>query len=134
MMNIKPLEILERNRALFEKKAFAHFATLMKDGSPQVSPVWIDFDGRTIIVNTAKGRQKDLNVRHDPRVALSIQDPDDPYLRLQVRGKVVRITTEGADAHIDKLAKKYTDSDHYQNRAAGEVRELILIQPLHVTK
>lgn len=114
---------------LFEKRAFAHLATLMPDGSPQVTPVWIDFDGTFVLVNSAKGRQKDLNMKRDGRVALSIQDPDDPYRYLQVRGHVVEITDQGADAHIDKMAKKYLGKDEYPNRTPGMVRLIYKIKP-----
>src|ERR1700756_1955886 len=95
------------------KKAFAHLATLMKDGSPQVTPVWFDNVDGMIRVNTARGRVKDRNMKVGSRVALSIQDPDNPYRYLQIRGKVVKETEEGADAHIDSLAKKYMGVDSY---------------------
>jgi PPOX class probable F420-dependent enzyme len=114
---------------LFEKPAFAHLATLMPDGSPQVTPVWVDYDGKYILVNTARGRQKDRNMRRDARVAVEIVDPNNPYRYIQVRGKVVDITTQGADQHIDKLSKKYTGNEHYQNRRPGEVRVLYKIEP-----
>ena len=116
-------------RDILDKVAFAHLATLMPDGSPQVNPVWFEFDGRHVLVNSAKGRQKDRNVRRDPRVALSIQDPDDPYRFVQLRGRVVEITENGADAHIDRLAHRYLGVDRYPNRAPGEVRVLYRIQP-----
>jgi len=119
---------------LFEKRAFANLATLMPDGSPQVTPVWIDYDGSHILVNSAQGRQKDLNLKRDGRVALSIVDPDDPYRYLQVRGKVVEITLEGADAHIDKMAYKYLGKDKYPYRREGEVRVLYKIHPDHVSE
>lgn len=114
---------------LFEKRAFAHLATLMPDGSPQVTPVWVDYDGKYLLVNSAKGRQKDENMRRDKRVAIEILDPQNPYRYLQVRGRVAEITQEGADAHIDRLAKKYTGADRYQNRRPGEVRVIYKILP-----
>ncbi len=114
---------------LFEKRAFAHLATLMPDGSPQVTPVWVDFDGTFVLVNSAKGRQKDLNMKRDGRVALCILDPDDPYRYLQVRGHVVEITDQGAEAHIDKMAKKYLGRDVYPNRTPGMVRLIYKIKP-----
>lgn len=117
---------------LLRKKSFAHLVTLMPNGSPQVSPVWCDFDGTHVVVNSAKGRQKDRNMRRDPRVALSIQDPDDPYRYLEVRGRVDEITEEGADAHIDALAKRYMGLDEYPNRAPGEVRVIYRIVPEHI--
>src|SRR5215467_5570436 len=100
-------KIPDQFRDLFEKKAFAHLATIMKDGTPQVTPVWCDFDGTHVRVNSAKGRIKDKNMRRNPNVALAVQDPDNPYRYLAVRGKVVEITEKGADDHIDALAKKY---------------------------
>jgi PPOX class probable F420-dependent enzyme len=119
---------------LFEKQAFANLATLMPDGSPQVTPVWCDFDGKNVIVNSAKGRQKDKNLRRDARVALAISDPQNPYRYLEVRGKVVDITENGADAHIDKMAKKYLGKDTYPFRQPGEVRVIYKIAPEHFSK
>jgi PPOX class probable F420-dependent enzyme len=118
---------------ILQKKSFAHIATLMKDGSPQVTPVWIDYDGDFILVNSAHGRQKDLNMRRDQRVALSILDPDDPYRGIQIRGNVIEITEEGADDHIDKLSKKYTGIEPYQFREPGEVRVIYKVRPEHIT-
>jgi PPOX class probable F420-dependent enzyme len=125
--------IPERFLDLFEKKAFANLATLMPDGSPQVTPVWVDFDGARIIVNSARGRQKDRNMKRNPSVALALSEPRNPYRYLEVRGRVVEITEEGASEHIDKMAKKYLGVDKYPNRAPGEVRVLYKIEPLHVT-
>jgi PPOX class probable F420-dependent enzyme len=125
--------IPEKYRDLFEKKAFASLGTLMPDGRPQVTPVWCDFDGEYIIFNSAKGRQKDRNVRRDPRVALAIIDPDNPYRYLEIRGKVMEITEQGADAHIDKMAKKYLGQDKYPFRQPGEVRVLYKIKPEHTS-
>ena len=118
---------------LFKKKAFAHLATLMPDGQPQVTPVWVEFDGRHVIINTAEGRQKDKNLQRDKRVALSLIDPDNPYRYLEVRGKVVERTHNGADANIDALAKKYLDKDKYPFRQPNEVRVIYKIEPQHVT-
>jgi PPOX class probable F420-dependent enzyme len=118
---------------LFQKKAFAHLATIMSDGRPQVTPVWCDFDGTLVRINSAKGRVKDRNMRRDPRVTLSIQDPDNPYRYLEVRGRVVEVTEEGADAHIDSLAKKYLGVDKYPYRRPGEVRVTYKIQPDHTS-
>lgn len=120
--------IPEKYLDLFQKKAFANLATLMPDGRPQVTPVWCDFDGAYVLVNSAKGRMKDRNMRRDPRVSLSIQDPDNPYRYLEVRGRVVEITEQGAEAHIDKMAHKYLNLDKYPNRQPGEVRVLYKIQ------
>ncbi len=123
--------IPEKYLDLFHKKAFAHLATLMSDGTPQVTPVWIDYDGRYALVNSAKGRTKDRNMRRDQRVSFDLQDPDNPYRHLSVRGRVAEITENGADAHIDKLAKKYLNLDRYPNRQPGEVRVIYKIEPEH---
>jgi PPOX class probable F420-dependent enzyme len=115
------------HRDLFDKKAFAHIATVGADGAPQVTPVWIDYDGTHIRFNTARGRVKTRNLERNPRVALSVQDPDNPYRYLQVRGRVAEMTEKGADAHIDALAKKYTGQDRYAHRKPGEVRVTVKI-------
>ncbi len=123
--------IPERFEDLFEKRSFGHLATLMPDGSPQVTPVWVDYEGECILINSVKGRQKDLNMERDPRVAISIQDPDDPYRYLQIRGKVVETTFEGADEHIDKQAQRYLDLEKHPHQAEG--RKLFRIQPEQVS-
>ena len=114
---------------LFQKKTFAQLATLMSDGSPQVTPVWCEYDGKYVVINSAKGRTKDLNMRRNPNVAVSIQDPENPYRHLSLKGKVVEITENGADAHIDKLAKKYLGEDKYPYLGPGEQRVIIKIRP-----
>jgi PPOX class probable F420-dependent enzyme len=124
--------IPEKFRDLFSKPAFANLATIMPNGAPQVTPVWLDYDGKHLLVNSAKGRQKDRNMRRGPRVALAIMDPENPYRFLEVRGRVAEITEKGADAHIDKMAKKYLGKDKYPGRAPGEVRVLYKIEPQHV--
>jgi PPOX class probable F420-dependent enzyme len=116
-----------------EKKAFASFATVMADGRPQVTPVWFDYDGRHLLVNSARGRVKDRNVERNPKVALSITDPTNPYRHLSIQGRVVAITEEGGDAHIDSLAKKYLGQDRYPGRKPGEVRVIYRIEPDRVT-
>jgi len=121
--------IPEQFKDLFTKVAFAHLATLMADGSPQVTPVWVDYDGAYIRVNSAKGRVKDKNMRRGKRVALSIQDPDNPYRYLAIRGEVAEITENGADAHIDALAKKYLGKERYPFRNPAEVRVIYKIRP-----
>jgi PPOX class probable F420-dependent enzyme len=117
---------------LFEGKNFAFIATLMKDGSPQVTPTWIDIDknSNTILVNTAKGRIKHRNISRDPRVAVSAIDFSNPYDMVTVRGRVVQqIDGKDADEHIDKLAKKYLDKEKYPGRKPGEERVLLRIKP-----
>ncbi len=116
---------------LFNKKAFASLATLMPDGRPQVTPVWCEYDGQYVIFNSARGRLKDRNVRRDPRVALAVVDPDNPYRYVQIRGRVVDITQEGADQSIDKLAKKYLGVDKYPYAQPGEVRVIYKLRPEH---
>ncbi len=115
-----------------EKKAFADLATLMPDGSPQVTPVWFDYADGLIRVNTALGRVKARNMREGAPVALSILDPDNPYRYIQVRGKVSRVTTDGADEHIDALSHKYMGKD-YPFREPGSQRIICEITPSHVS-
>ena len=118
---------------LFKKKAFGHLATLMPDGSPQVTPVWIDYDGKHVLFNTAVERQKDRNLQRDGRVAISIIDPDNAYRYLEIRGQVIERTTQGADAHIDAMAKKYLDKDKYPWGQPGQQRVIFKIRPEHTT-
>ena len=125
--------IPEPFKDLFAKVAFAHLATVMADGSPQVTPVWCSFDGTSVWVNSAKGRLKDKNMRRNKRVALSIQDPDNAYRYLAIQGEVAEITESGADAHIDALAKKYLGKDRYPYRVPGEVRVIYKIRPEKVS-
>lgn len=118
---------------LLDATTVALLATLMPDGSPQVTPVWFSRDGDDILVNSARGRAKDRNMRRDPRVALTIVDPDNPYRYIEVRGDVRAITEDGADAHIDELAQAYLNVPVYPNRKPGEVRVTYRIKPAHVT-
>jgi PPOX class probable F420-dependent enzyme len=111
-----------------EKKAFAYVATVMADGTPQVTPVWVDYDGQHVIFNTAKGRVKERNLRRNPHVALTVSDPANPYRYIQVRGRA-DLTEEGADASIDRLAKKYLGADKYPYRQPGEERVIVRITP-----
>lgn len=125
--------IPETHQDIIDKQAFAHLATVMADGSPQVSPVWVDQADGYVVVNTATGRLKDRNVRRDDRVGVSITDPDNPYRCLMIRGRVARMETEGADAHIDSMAKKYLGQDTYPYRAPGEERIIYYIEPSRVS-
>ena len=121
--------IPEAYHDLFERPTFAHLATVMPDGAPHVTPVWIDHDpaaGR-LLVNTERGRQKVVNVEREPRVGLSLTDPEDPYRRLSVIGEVVERTTGGAREHIDALSRRYTGHD-YDNEIRTE-RLLLVIRP-----
>jgi PPOX class probable F420-dependent enzyme len=114
------------------KKAFAHLATTAGGAQPQVTPVWVDWDGTHLRVNTARGRVKDRNLQRNPRVALSVQDPDNPYRYVQVQGRVAEMTERGADEHIDALAKKYIGQDRYPWKRPGEVRVMVRIVPERV--
>ena len=126
--------IPEKYLDLFEKKAFANLATIMPDGTPQVTPVWVDFDGEHVLVNSARGRQKDKNMKQGAMVALAILDPDNPYRYLEVRGRVAEVTEEGAADHIDKMAKKYIGQDKYPWKRPDEVRVLYKIAPTHTSQ
>ena len=125
--------IPDQYKDLLQKKAFAHLGTVMKDGSPQVTPIWFDYDGTHVRINSAKGRWKDKNMRNRPKVALSIPDPDNPYRYMQIRGTVTEVTENGADAHIDSLAKKYLGQDKYPYRQPGEERVIYKIAVERVT-
>lgn len=129
---MKKGRIPEKYLDVFSKKSFAHLATYMPDGSIQVNPVWVDYDGEFVLVNTSRGRQKDLNMRRDPRVTVEIQDGNNPYRYLEVRGKVIADIEEGALQHIDKMAKKYTGAEKYPNLQPGEVRVIYKIKPERV--
>jgi PPOX class probable F420-dependent enzyme len=111
-----------------EKKAFLYLATLMPGGASQVTPVWFNTDGEYILINSAKGRVKDRNMRTRPQVVLCIQDPSNPYRYLQIRGKVVEFTTDGTDDHIDALALKYLGMSKYPYRQPGEQRVMYKIR------
>ena len=119
----KYLDLLQR------KKAFANLATVMANGTPQVTPVWFDYSDGVVRVNTAKGRVKARTLKEGAPVALAILDPDDPYRYLQIRGRVRKATEEGAAAHIDSLAKKYIGKDKYPYARPGEVRVICEIEP-----
>jgi len=126
-------QITEPVSKLFEGKNFAFVSTLMEDGSPQVTPTWIDIEDGHIIVNTAEGRAKHRNISRDPRIAICVIDQDNPYHMVTVRGKVVEQTNKGADAQIDKLTKKYLGVDKYPLRSPTEKRIIIRIKPERVS-
>jgi PPOX class probable F420-dependent enzyme len=125
-------EIPAEARHLLGGKNFAHVATVMEDGSPQVSPVWVDSEDGLVVFNTAEGRLKPKNLRHDPRVAISITNPENPYESLLIRGRAVELTHEGADEHIDALAKRYMGVEEYPLRQPGEVRVIVKVEPERV--
>ena len=126
------VSIPENYLDLFGKPVFGMLTTLMPDGSPQTQPVWVDLDSGRVIVNSALGRQKDKNLRRDPRVAITLMDPDNPYRYIEVRGKVAEITQDGASQHIDKMAKKYLGKDKYPWAQPGEQRVLYKIEPVEI--
>jgi PPOX class probable F420-dependent enzyme len=117
---------------LFQKPILAHLATVMPDGTPQVTPVWVDYDGTYVLINTARGRRKALNMEKQPKVGLDMVDSANPFHWLSVRGHVSEITEEGADAHIDKLSKKYTGREIYANHRDDETRVIYKITPERV--
>ncbi len=119
-------------RELIERPVLASLSTLNADGSPQISPLWIDLDGDNVVFNTARGRVKARNIEHDQRVAATVIDPDDAYNVVAFRGTVIDITTEGADDHIDWLAHKYLGADSYPNRRQDEVRIRVIVRTDHI--
>jgi len=121
----------EARKALSEGKNFATIATLMPDGSPQATVVWVDTDGEHVIFNTGEGRVKTENLRRDPRVAVSVFNPERPYDKVNIRGKVVEMIHEGAVDHVNSMAKKYMGVDVYPGLAANpdEKRVIVKIAP-----
>ena len=121
---------------MLQKPNFAHLATVGPDGSPQVTPVWVDVreDEDLILVNTAEGRRKVKNIRQNPQVAIDVTEQENPYNMVSIKGEVVDITAEGADEHIDSLAKKYLGKDKYPFRQPGEKRLILKIRPERVAK
>ncbi len=127
-----PAKIPAEGRRLLDGKNFACLATLMKDGSPQVTPVWIAREGDIVVINTAVGRTKERNVARDPRVAVAVLDVEDPYRKLLIRGRVVATVTQGAREHIDMLSKKYT-GHRFNSQAPDERRIVLKIEPASVS-
>jgi PPOX class probable F420-dependent enzyme len=123
---------LAKYRDIFDKKTFAYIGTVGTDGTPQVTPVWCEFDGTHVVFNTARGRIKDRNLSRNPRIAITAADPDNAYRYVQVRGRVAEMTEQGADAHIDKMAKKYLGQERYPGRRPGEVRVIVRVVPERV--
>lgn len=119
----------DEQKKFFEDANIGHLATINRDGTPQVTPVWVDVKGEQIVINTAEGRTKLKNVRRDPRVSVEVVDMDNPYNNVSVRGRVVEIRKQGADEHIDSLAKKYLGQDKYPFRQPGEERVILKIEP-----
>ena len=117
---------------LIDGKNFAYLATLLPDGSPHVTPMWVDHEGDMLLMNTAVGRVKQRNITRDPRVSITIVDSNNPYDRIIIHGRVVNQTEQGAETHIDKLAKKYTGANKYQKTSPNEKRIIIKIEPLQI--
>lgn len=125
--------IEDRSLELLKAKNFCHVGSIRKDGTPHVVPVWVDVEKGDVLLNTAEGRAWLANVDRDPRVALTVQNLENPYEYVTIRGQVSERTHEGADAHINSMAKKYLDKDEYPFRQPGEVRVKIRVTPEHVT-
>lgn len=121
-------KLSEMARELLNRPVLATLATLNPDGSPQVTPLWVDVEGDDVVFNTAQGRIKARNLERDPRVAVSVIDPGDPYNVVAFQGTVVDVTTDGADQHIDALAKKYLGVDSYPMRREGEIRVRVIVR------
>lgn len=126
------VSIPDTHKTLFERPIVASLATVMPDGRPQVNPVWCDFDGTHVRVNSAAGRQKDQNMKERGFATVLLVDPENVFFWVEVRGRVVEITTDGADAHIDALAKKYLNEDKYPFRTPTETRVIYKILPERV--
>jgi PPOX class probable F420-dependent enzyme len=122
----------EKARALIARPVLASLATLNPDGSPQITPLWVDLDGDDVVFNTAQGRKKARNLERDARVAVTVIDPDDQYNVVAFQGTVTDVTSDGADAHIDALAKKYLGVDAYPMRREGEVRIRVTVRTDHI--
>ncbi len=125
-------QIPDSHKELFEKPVLANLATVMPDGQPQVNPVWCDYGGTYVRLNSVKSRVKDKNIRARPQVTVLLVNPDSVWHWIEVRGTVEEITEEGAEAHIDALAKKYLGLDTYPFRQPGEVRVMYKMRPTRV--
>ncbi len=123
---------LEKYSEIINKKAFAHLSTIEPNGFPHTTPVWFSMEDNNFLVNTAIGRRKDRNMKKNPEVALSIQDPENPYSYVGIQGTVIERTEDGADDHIDTLAKKYLNADTYPYRSPSEVRVIYKIKPITI--
>ncbi len=121
------MELPDLAKQLLAGKNFATIATLMPSGAPQSSVIWIDVEGDTIVFNTAEGRVKPNNMRRDARVAIAVHNVENPYQQAMIQGHVTEMTHDGADAHIDAMAKKYMGVDSYPFRVEGEVRVIVKI-------
>ncbi len=128
-------ELTEKAKTLIDEPNFAYLATVDEDGSPQVSPVWIDREDGRVLVNTATGRAKDRNMRREPRVALSIADRENQYDKVDIRGRVVDVVEgDEAESHIDKMAQKYVGQETYPWRSPTERRVIFKIEPERINE
>lgn len=126
-------KLTDNARKMLEGKNFVYIATVNPDGTPQVTPTWVDTDGNYVLINTAVGRVKHRNVKKNPHVALAIADQANPYNLIIIKGKVVdQVTGKVAEDHIDKMAKKYQGLEKYPHRRPGEKRILLKIEPIRV--
>jgi len=125
--------LTENARKMLEGKNFVYIATVNPSGMPQVTPTWVDTDGKFVLINTALGRAKERNIKKNPHVALAITDQNNPYDLIVIQGKVVdKVTGQAAEDHIDKMAKKYRGQDKYANRNPKEPRILLKIEPTKI--
>jgi PPOX class probable F420-dependent enzyme len=127
------ITLTEKHKKLITDKNFGHIATLNQDGSPQVTPVWIELDGNHLVVNSEQKRKKVRNLKRDPRVSVSIQNAENPYQYIEIRGRAVEITDKGGFEGIDRLSAKYTGQEKYPGNAPGDVRIVIRIEPEHIS-
>lgn len=134
MASTRPSVIPETHRDLLDSTALAHVATIGPEGEPQVNPVWFDWDGELVRFSQTTTRQKFRNVQRDPRVALSIVDPENPYRYLEIRGNVVEVEPDPDRAFINKMAKKYLGEDVYPWHRPGDERNVIVVKPEHTTQ
>jgi PPOX class probable F420-dependent enzyme len=127
-----PPKLNQKAVRLIEGKNFAYLATLLPDGSPHVTPVWVDHEGDMVLVNTAMGRVKQKNAAKDPRVSIAVADQNNMYDRVVIQGRVIAQTQEGAEAHIDKMANKYTGAKKYERSSPTEKRVIIKTEPIRI--
>lgn len=128
-------KLSERAIALIKAKNFAYLGTINRDGSPQITPVWVDTDGKNVLINTAVGRLKERNVKRDPRVAVAVYDAGNQYTGVSIAGRVVKTELgKKADDHIDFLSHKYTGNKKYQGRKATEKRIILVIEPTRLSE
>jgi PPOX class probable F420-dependent enzyme len=125
--------VLEDKADIFRAKSFAHVATIGSQGEPHNQPVWVDFDGEHILFSQTKTRQKVRNLKKDPRVSVSVTDPDNPYRYIEVRGVVDEIVEDEGNAFINSMAKKYMDKDEYPAHRPGDERVVVKVRPEHST-